>query len=162
MCNILEQAKLPHTNIAAKKYLEETLDIVCSNRGEGPIIRSPNSFWAPQRVHTCLKVKSSHDAEAIVIGYTFGRQTELGSKLLGLMGALIVRYKNVEFELSGFTDEERRMTDFEFAANHPGEKAPSGIYNPMFPIGSVVTFKYRELTDGNIPKEARYFRRFKG
>ncbi|MCH7649284.1 MAG: hypothetical protein IIA83_11860 [Thaumarchaeota archaeon] len=33
------------------------------------------------------------------------------------------------------------------------------IYNPKFPRGSIVTYRYRESTDDGLPKEARFWRK---
>jgi hypothetical protein len=59
------------------------------------------------------------------------------------------------------TFEERRLFEVahKWAAAHPGEECrdqTSG--NHRFYLGSKVTFKYRELTDDGVPKEARYWR----
>ena len=77
--------------------------------GEGLIIRAPNSLWIPERCHSLVKVKKLHDDEATVTGYTTGRETDKGSKLLGMMGALVVDFYGHRLELSGFTDAERRL-----------------------------------------------------
>lgn len=159
-----KQKELFYSTKGAVPEMEDMLATVNCAGGEGLILRAPTSTWIPGRVRTMLKVKSQHDAEAVVIGYTWGRATELGSKLLGLMGALIVSYNGKVFELSGFTDEERQLVfpDGKPANSvgyeYPGEKVESGIVNPRFQIGSKVTFRYRELTDAGIPKEARFWR----
>lgn len=127
------------------------------------MVRHPRSLWAPCRSRQLLKIKGMLDAEAVVVGYTSGRETDKGSKLLGKMGALIVKYAGKCFELSGFTDEERTLAPegaFEFAASNPGKVLPDWIYNPNFPVGSTVSFKYRELTDAGLPKEARFWRKY--
>jgi hypothetical protein len=36
---------------------------------------------------------------------------------------------------------------------------PEDFQGKHFKVGDVVTFKYRELSDDGIPKEARYWRR---
>lgn len=171
---IHRQEELPYKNTNAEARVQELLNDITNDNGEGLILRHPTSYWVPERTHTCLKVKDVLDSEATVVGYVWGRQTELGSKLLGLMGALVVDWNGKRFELSGFTDDERRMdyTDAVYNSKlllkeanavgilHPGEPVINDIHNPKFPIGSSVTFKYRELTVDGIPKEARYWRKF--
>ena len=163
--NIHKQVELPY-----RKYediLEDRLKEVVNQGGEGLILRAPHSIWKPERVHTLLKYKPFIDDEGTVIGYTFGRKTDLGSKHLGRMGALILDYKGKRLELSGFTDEERRFTTMITTSNyiekmgelHEGDEVNIDIWNPSFPIGSTVTFRYRELSDTGIPKEARYLRK---
>ena len=43
--------------------------------------------------------------------------------------------------------------------HNPGMDAPYWVEGKQFKKGQTVTFKYRELTDDGIPKEARYWRR---
>jgi ATP-dependent DNA ligase len=115
----------------------------------------------PKRTTTLLKIKKLIDSEAKVVGYVSGRRTDKGSKLLGKMGALIVDWHGIRFELSGFTDEERMFesdSHASHAAAYPGKEMPSWVVAHHFPIGTAVTFRYRELSDLGVPKEARYWR----
>ncbi len=99
-------------------------------------------------------------------GYIAGRETEKGSKLLGLMGAAVVDFGGKRLELSGFTDAERRMTFMdntdasEYLAERAGQELDvTRVTNPTFPVNSIVTIRYRELTKDGLPKEARYWKR---
>lgn len=133
--------------------------------GEGLIVRNPRSYWEPKRSNQQVKIKADKDDEGTVTGYVWGRQTDRGSKLLGMMGALILDYKGKYLELgTGFTDELRRMTSLQPEASSEGERFPGmkvsqNWYNESFRLGTRVTFKYRELSDTGIPKEARYKRK---
>lgn len=149
--------------VSSLEHVLNTRDRILDLGGEGLILRHPTSYWVTQRAKTLLKVKGEQDDEATVVGYVWGRETDRGSKLLGLMGALVVEWLGQRFELSGFTEEERRMVG-------PPESSMEGYINaglpissvwsnPNFPIGSRITFRYRELTDKGIPKEARYWRK---
>lgn len=152
----LEQVKVTRAD-----EIQEALDAVTDMKGEGIMLRAPFSIWQPTRTHTLLKLKKLLDAEATVTGYTSGRETTKGSKLLGMMGALIVDFKGRRLELSGFTDEERMWEDavhIEWCRQNPGTECPSSFDHPSFPKGSVITFRYRTLTDDGIPREARYWR----
>lgn len=163
------QRVLPHATDAAKALLEKRLDEVLEQEGEGLMLKAPHDLWLPERVHTLLKYKPWQDSEASVVGYRTGRETELGSKLLGLMGSLILFWKDgpkgpVEFKLSGFTDAERILESKErdatqWARENPDQICPDDIYNPLFPKRSEITFKYRELTKDGVPKEARFLRK---
>jgi len=164
--NIHPQIELPMTKY--QEVLENKLKEVVNSGGEGLILRAPHSLWVPERSHMLLKYKPFLDDEGTVTGFIWGRKTELGSKLLGMMGALILDYKGKRLELSGFTDQERRMMSindsnqeaYEEGEKHPGEEVNTNLFmNPSFPIGSKVTFRFRELSDGGIPKESRYLRK---
>ncbi len=160
------QVMTPLNTVKAKATINLFLEYVLQIKGEGVILRNPDTLWQACRTPDVLKYKPHHDAEGTVRGYTWGRETDKGSKLLGKMGALILEFDGNHFKLSGFTDTEREMTwidsgqsAFDFGKDAPGENAHEGIENPMFPRGSRVTFKYRELSDDGIPKEARYWRK---
>ena len=155
----LDQVRLPFVEAEARDILQKELDRVTDLKGEGLMLRSPGSVWTPKRVNSLLKVKKLLDSEATVVGCTAGRETDKGSKLLGMMGALIVRWEGKVFELAGFTNEERRLTNPDYAAVHPGLQMPDHVSPVSFPLGSVVTFRYRTLTNDGIPREARYLRK---
>lgn len=162
------QLRLPFTTGEARQHLDEYLNAVLYRGGEGIVLRNPIMPWRPERTHHSLKYKPYTDSEGTVAGYVWGRETDKGSKLLGLMGAMIINWNGVMFELSGFTDEERILavngTNYiaaqEVGKKNPGKIVGKGIWNPKFPIGSKVTFKYRELTDDKKPKEARFLRKY--
>jgi DNA ligase 1 len=152
------QRKLPDRN--PEEAINRILDKIVSDGGEGVVIRDANSQWEPRRVRSMLKYKPFHDAEATIVGFTSGRETNKGSRLQGKIGALIVDYKGKRLELSGLTDQEREFADKDqfYATVHPGEDMPTGTQSMHFKVGQTITFKYRELSDEGIPKEARYFR----
>lgn len=153
----------PQYTIMSVEHLNLFLEEVVSRGGEGVMIRNPHSVWRPERSWNLLKYKPFDDAEGIVVGYVFGRETDRGSKLLGLMGAMVVSWNGRIFELSGFTDEERRLSPdyaFEYGKINPGKEVPSDMTNIRFPRGSKVTFRYRGLSNDGVPREARYWRKF--
>lgn len=152
--------------------LDEMMDYVLENGGEGLILKNPNSYYLTKRSDKMLKIKPSYDDEATIVGYITGKETDKGSKLLGMLGALILDYKGKRLELSGFSDSERELCGRsqsningnsvdaeEWAATNPGQETPQWIQAVHFPIGTEITFKYRELSNDGIPKEARYFRK---
>lgn len=164
------QNELPYGQIEARKAADVYMTTFVAAGGEGCIVRDPNSCWVPGRSHQCVKMKHLEDAEATVIGYISGRETDKGSKLLGLMGALILNFKGRRLELSGFTDEERKLSTQEptqtnqecwfWACKHPGEQVPDWIEATQFPRGSEVTFTYRGLSRDGVPQEARFLRKY--
>lgn len=112
--------------------------------GEGLMLRRMNSVWIPKRDMQLIKLKPWSDSEGVVIGWTPG----IG-KYQGMTGSLKVQMPDGKrFDLSGFTDEERRLT------------VVNDTEVPMYyRIGDTVTYKYRELTPDGLPKEARYHRK---
>jgi DNA ligase 1 len=160
-CFMLRQEQLPLDECEARLRVCEYLDYVLEQGGEGVVIRNPKSLWMPKRHKGLLKYKPFEDAEAVIAGFTSGRETDRGSRLLGRIGALIVDYQGKRLELAGLTDEEREFATPEavfFAYGHPGEDMPTCFQGKRFKIGQTVTFKYRELTDDGVPKEARFWR----
>jgi DNA ligase len=159
------QERLPFQTAKAKERFEELLAEICDAGGEGVMLKKPSGLYDCERSHNLLKYKPYKDAEATVLGYQWGKETDKGSKLLGLMGSMILKIEAGTFNLSGFTDAERIMTyldgtsAFGFGCDHPGEEVPSNIHNPRFPRGSIITYKYREDTKDGLPKEARFWRR---
>ncbi|MBX9693562.1 MAG: DNA ligase [Cyanobacteria bacterium] len=102
--------------------------------GEGLMMRKPFSRYESSRSFTLLKVKTFHDAEARVLDYLPG-----AGKHKGRLGALDVELANgTRFSIgTGFSDYER-------------ENPPA--------IGSIVTFRYQELTDAGVPRFPSYVR----
>jgi hypothetical protein len=155
------QKKLPLGVKDAAKAVEEELNRIVGLGGEGVMLRNPDEPWLPKRVASLLKYKPFSDDEGVVVGFTSGRKTDKGSKLLGMIGSLILDYKGKRLELAGLTNEERAFDTFEdvrLAKEMPGQDMPSFCQGKHFKVGDTVTFKYRELSDDGIPKEARYWR----
>jgi len=158
-CYLHPQSKLTED---ATTQVELFLQKVLDKGGEGVVIRNPLATWTPKRHRDILKYKPFNDAEGIVVGFTSGRATDKGSKLLGLIGALILDFNGKRLELSGLTDAERAFENVvmaEHAHAHPGVDMPAHFQGKHFKKGQKVTFKYRELSDDGIPKEARFWRR---
>ncbi|CAG9315259.1 unnamed protein product [Blepharisma stoltei] len=129
---------LPQRICTGKKDLSQEAAKIEALGGEGVMLRQPKSMYEGRRTSTLLKVKSFKDAEATVIAHEQGK-----GKFKGMFGALKVRMDNgKEFKIgSGFSDAERQ--------------------DPP-PIGSVVTYKYQELSNDGIPRFPTYLRRHPG
>lgn len=143
----LEKARLwfgshpsPHVLIVdqeqcqGRKDLQRRLKATEALGGEGLMLRRPGSFCTAGRSFDLLKVKSFQDAEARVIGHIGGT-----GKYLGKMGSIRVEMANgIRFAIgTGFSDKDRE--------------------NPP-PIGSTVTFRYKELNPSGIPRFASFMR----
>lgn len=115
-------------------HLDELLKAVLAHGGEGLMLREPRSKYVRVRSKSLLKVKTFVDAEAKVVGYTAGK-----NRLQGMLGALQCELplSGVRFEVgTGFTDGERNLQ---------GAKR-------RHPLGSVVSFKFQNLTKKGAPR----------
>lgn len=156
-----KQVRLPDNMTDAMLTIDREFDSILQRGGEGVIIRNPQAIWTPKRVKDVLKFKPWYDAESTVTGFTSGRETDKGSKLLGMIGAIITDYEGKRLEVAGLTNEERTFaTDAmrEHAVAHPSQDMPADFQGKHFKVGDTLTFKYRETSDDGIPKEARYWR----
>jgi DNA ligase-1 len=125
---------LAQSEVIDRAALQQRLDQVVQQGGEGLVLHRADAPWQTGRSNVLLKMKPQLDAEATVIAHEPGR-----GKFSGMLGALLVETElGVRFQLgSGLSDALRR--------------------NPP-PIGSVVTFRYRDLTATGLPKFASFLR----
>lgn len=158
----LAQVELPSVETAAVERLYKFLDDEVAKGGEGLVVRGPGSLWIPKRNQAMLKVKPFDDDEALIVGFVTGQ-----GKLRGAIGAVVILWKNEatgithEFQLSGFTDEERQLDSDEatiHAYNNPGELLHGDYQGKYFKRNTKIRFKYRGFTVDGVPREARYFR----
>jgi DNA ligase-1 len=153
--------RLSNAREVAEAYMGGFMDEVLNEGGEGVMLRDPQAIWTPKRVSSLLKLKPFTDDQGTLVGFVSGRLTDKGSKLRGLIGAMVLDYKGKRLEMSGFTGEERRFADEDMTAhayNNPGEEMPVHFQGKHFQIGDTIEFRYRELSDDGIPKEARFLR----
>ena len=115
-------------------HLQKELARILALGGEGIMARQPGSVYESGRSATLLKVKKFHDAEAVVIGHDAGR-----GKHKGRLGALRVQLADgTEFSVgTGMSDTERE-------------------YPP--PPGTMITFRYQELSDRGVPRFPSFLR----
>ncbi|NUQ64510.1 MAG: DNA ligase [Pirellulales bacterium] len=123
-----------HTRCKGTSHLREELARIEALGGEGLMLRQPGSVYEIGRSSTLLKVKSFHDAEAVVVDHQAGK-----GKHKGRLGALVVRMEDgTEFAVgTGFSDAERGSPP---------------------PVGSVITFRYQELSDAGVPRFPSFVR----
>lgn len=123
---------LEHERCAGIEALKAELARVEALGGEGLMLRQPGSRYVAGRSATLLKVKTFRDAEARVIAHLPGE-----GRHAGRLGALLVeRPGGSRFSVgTGFSDAERA--------------APP-------PIGSVITYRYQELSDAGVPRFPSY------
>ncbi|MDR2839537.1 MAG: DNA ligase [Azonexus sp.] len=120
--------------VANRQALRAKLNAILKAGGEGLMLHRAGALFETGRSDTLLKLKPWLDAEAVVIGHIPGQ-----GKYAGQLGALQLRCPDGrQFKLgTGFTDAQRQ--------------------NPP-PIGSTVTYRYRQLTANGLPRFASFLR----
>lgn len=127
---------IPQERLSTVEQLEAKLKQIALQKGEGLVLHKSDALFQAGRTDDVLKLKPQHDAEAKVIAILPGR-----GKYDGMMGALLVETKNGQrFKLgTGFDDAMRK--------NPPS-------------IGTVLTYRYRDLTANGLPKFVSFIRVF--
>jgi DNA ligase 1 len=124
----------PQWRVADDAALQRDLARIVAGGGEGLVLHVADAPYAPGRSDSLLKLKPHLDAEAVVVGHRRG-----GGKYRAEVGALEV--ENAEgrrfFVGSGLSDAARRRPP---------------------PIGSTITYRYRDLTSTGLPRFATYLR----
>src|SRR5712675_708506 len=117
-----------HERCKSLEALRAELARIEALAGEGLMLRQPGSKYVAGRSSTLLKIKTFHDAEAVVVGHQAG-----AGRHKGRMGALLVRLLDgTDFAVgTGFSDRE-------------SENPPA--------VGTAVTFRYQELSDAGVPR----------
>ena len=125
---------IPQTVINTKGQLADFLKEVTTDKGEGVVVRNPNTLYQTGRLSSALKVKQYFDTECIVLEILPGK-----GKYQNMMGSVLCQTdtgKKLKIG-SGFKDKDR--------ANPPA-------------IGSKITFKYYGFTKKGSFKYPVYLR----
>lgn len=127
-------AAVEQFRVVDRAALKQRLAAVVNAGGEGLMLHRADARWLPGRSDALLKLTPWLDDEARVVGHVPGK-----GRLAGVLGALEVEAADGRrFRLgSGLSDEERRRPP---------------------PVGTTVTYRYRELTARGIPRFPRYLR----
>lgn len=125
---------LDQTPCGGIDHMQRELARIEALGGEGLMLRQPGSRYQAGRSHTLLKVKRFHDAEGRVVEHLPG-----SGRHRGRLGALLVEtIGGVRFSVgTGLTDAQRETP-------------------PV--IGSVITYRFQELTDGGVPRFPSFVR----
>lgn len=122
------------TPVIDREALRRRLAATVAQGGEGLVLHLADAAYRPGRSDALLKLKPELDAEAVVVAQHAGT-----GRNAGLLGALELRAPDGRQFLvgTGFSDAQRR--------------------DPP-PVGSVVTYRYRDLTSGGAPRFASFLR----
>ncbi|MCK9389815.1 MAG: DNA ligase [Sulfuritalea sp.] len=125
---------VPQFRLSDAAALQKMLRDIVRNGGEGLMLHRDDATYETGRTSVLLKVTPWLDAEASVVAHLPGK-----GKYAGMLGALRMELPDGRrFALgSGLTDALRR--------------------NPP-PVGTLVTYRYRELTQNGMPRFPRYLR----
>jgi DNA ligase-1 len=120
--------------VSQPSALQALLKQTVADAGEGLVLHQANALWAPGRSDVLFKLKPQPDDEARVVAHLPGK-----GKNAGRLGALLLEMPGGQrFALgTGFTDMQR-------------ETPP--------PVGSVVTYRYRDHTAKGLPRFASFLR----
>jgi len=122
------------TAVASRDALRRRLAATVAQGGEGLVLHLAGAAYRPGRSDVTMKLKPELDTEAVVVAHHPGQ-----GRNAGRLGALEVRAPDGRQFLigSGFSDAQRR-------------DPPA--------VGSVVTYRYRDLTPGGLPRFASFLR----
>lgn len=120
--------------VQSSQHLQAFLTEIEKLGGEGVVVRNPNApYEFGKRSSQILKFKTALDEECTVIEHHKGK-----GQFESILGALTCENHRGRFKIgSGFNLEERTTPP---------------------PIGSVITYKYRGLTNSGKPRFATYWR----
>jgi len=125
---------IKQTRMTSNKQLNQRLETVSSNGGEGLMLHHQKAFYKSGRSNALMKLKLYNDAEAVVTAYVPGKgkyKNKLGSLEVKTPSGLIFKIG------TGFTDNQR--------------------VNPPV-IGSTITYKYIGKTMRGVPRFASFLR----
>lgn len=140
VASTLAQANQPWLLPVAQREVQDAraLEILLRHTvhqgGEGLMLHRADAVWRPGRSDALYKLKPEPDEEALVVGHQPGK-----GRLAGMTGALLLQMPSGQrFALgSGLSDALRR--------------------NPP-PVGSWVTYRYRDRTPSGLPRFASFVR----
>ena len=136
---------LPVETCRGKSHLQTFVDRIMERGGEGCMLRHPDAEHKSGRTADLLKVKPYLDAECKVVGLRFGRLSggTLDSKLMSVLNCILLD-ENGDSTGTPFTIENGfSMTERQGAAK-------------LFPLGTVVTFKYQSMMDCGTGPQPRH------
>jgi DNA ligase-1 len=123
-----------HREVADAHQLHALLQDTVREGGEGLMLHRSDALWQPGRTNALFKLKPELDEEGLVVGHQAGK-----GRLKGQTGALWVQMPSGQrFSLgTGLSDALRREPP---------------------PVGSWVTYRYRERTPSGLPRFASFLR----
>ena len=131
-----------HEACQSKEHLMRFLDTVEARGGEGVMLRDPQSRYVHGRSSTLLKVKNFYDAEARVVGHSPGK-----GRHAGRLGAYICETQAQTVRFRG-----RPLSIPAGRRFNAGTGLSDRDRNTPLPVGTVITYKFQELTKDMSPR----------
>ncbi|MDA3054219.1 MULTISPECIES: DNA ligase [unclassified Campylobacter] len=126
---------IPQTPVSSHEQIEEMLNLVVENGGEGLVIRNPYALYESGRSANILKYKKMRDSECKITHINPGYGKNKGK--MGSVTCVDIK-SGVKFKIgSGWSDEWRA-------------KPPK--------IGTIITYQYQNLTSEKKPRFPTFLR----
>jgi DNA polymerase/3'-5' exonuclease PolX len=139
---------LEQITIKSIEHMTNFYEKVLEKKGEGIMLKHPNSKYEDKRSNYLLKYKPVSDSEAVIIGYKEGK-----GKYKGLLGAFFCKPlinkgnyqiinddRKMEFSISGMDDSIRNS------------------YKETHQIGTIITYTYNGFTSSGKARFPRFMR----
>jgi DNA ligase-1 len=123
------------TKIKNRSHLSQLHKSITRQKGEGSMLRKPNSPYENKRSSSLLKLKNILEDDAVVVSHEKG-----SGKYSKMLGKLVVKWKKgkhkgLQFKVgSGLTDNERKNP------------------NKFYPIGKTVNIQFTEIQSSGKPR----------
>jgi len=127
-----------HILITNKSQFNSMYKNILNKKGEGIMLRDPDSFYVQKRSKSLLKVKPTNNSNAIIYNFIEGKGKNIDS-----LGAFVVQNENKKFKIgTGFTSNMR--------------KKYWSLKNKL--KGKVVTYTHKGVTSKGIPRHPSFLR----
>ena len=131
--------KTQQIKIKSEKHLDSLFKEIVKKKGEGVMLRQPESLYEKKRSSTLLKYKVAFDTECKIVGYKKG--TGKNKNRLGSFQCRLLSDNKTTFYVSGMDDKIRDN------------------YKKTHGIGTVITIMYNDTTKAGVPRHPRYMRK---
>jgi len=134
--------------ITSINQLYEYYDELVSNEAEGVMIRAPKIPYLPKRTKLMLKLKPEEEGECVIDGGSSGHIPGKG-QFEGMLGS----FNCILMEDGVVTDKRFNVGGMKKSIRMNYNKPKSEFFHPD---GTIITFKYTEMTPDGIPRFPRY------
>ena len=134
--------------IKSEEKIFEYYDQLVSDEAEGIMIRAPNIPYIPRRTRFLLKLKPEEEGECMIDGGAWGHIPGKG-QFEGMLGS----FNCILIQDGVLTDKRFNVGGMIKSIRMNYNKPKSEFFHPD---GTIITFKYTEMTPDGIPRFPRY------